>query len=212
MIYFIQSANDNRIKIGMSDNPVTRLRQLQTGASSQKPYTILAVVPVGRRRESELHKQFKEYHSHREWFNSAPEILKFIEQETRQEIKKCRICGAFYLSRPDESDIRHHSKVHKSIRMGAYPYGVREFMKEMAWAVIYSKESTVKISSRRSKDEVKRVIVYAWWAREKETGLKDSDFEDYILDYMDYLDIRSSGDKEKMKIISKKLEKHWGKV
>jgi hypothetical protein len=96
--------------------------------------------------------------------------------------------------------------------MGAYPYDIREFMKEMAWAILGSDEPTVKINSRRNKDDIKRVIVYAWWAREKEAGLKDSDFEDYILDYMDYLDVRFSGDKDQLKIISKKLEKHWGKV
>jgi hypothetical protein len=212
MIYFIQATSDNRIKIGMSDNPTIRLRQLQTGSSSQKPYTILTVLPGGRRREKELHKKFKEYHSHREWFNPASEILEFIAQETHQEIKVCRVCGAFHLSRPEESDIREHSKMHKSIRMGGYPYNIREFMKEMAWAILYSDEPTVKISSRRNKDDIKRVIVYAWWAREKEAGLQDSDFEDYILDYMDYLDVRFSGDKEKLKIIDRKLEKNWGKV
>jgi len=213
MIYFIHATNDDRIKIGVSDNPVARLRQLRTGASSQKPYIMRAVLPGGRKREREFHELFHKYHSHGEWYNPGDELQDFIRHETKGEFKFCRVCGKFYLSTPDESDIIGHCKLHRAIRDGAYPYEIREFMKQMAWLKLGNDKPTVEIStSHKDDDAMKRVIVYAWWAREREAGLPNTEFDDYILDYMDYLDARFSGDKGNLELVSDKLRQHWGKV
>ena len=215
MIYFIQSQSDKRIKIGKADDPTTRLRQLRTGSSSKEPYIILAVLPGGSKRESDLKNQFKEFRSHGEWFEPAPEILDFIDKEvySKGALKFCRVCGMLHLAAPEESDIKEHSRLHKAIRQGAYPYDIREFMKQMAWAMLGSDKPSVQIRPRNNnKDLLKRVIVYAWWAREKETGMPDTEFEDFVLDYMDYVDTSFSSDKEKTKSVKDKLKKRWGKV
>lgn len=216
MIYFIQAQSDKRIKIGKADDPTARLRQLRTGSSSKEPYIILAVLPGGSKRETELKNMFKEFRSHGEWFEPAPELIDFINKQTngRSGLKHCRVCGVMHLVAPEESDIRHHSKLHKSIRQGAYPYSIREFMKKAAWALLLSDKSVAKISldSRYQKDDLKRVVVYSWWAREREAGLSDTEFEDFVLEYMDYIDARISGDKQELQNIEKKLKKHWGRV
>jgi len=150
MIYFIQSPHDKRIKIGMSENPNLRIRDLQTGSSSKESHVPLLVLPGGRKRESELHSVFKKFRSHGEWFNPVPEILDYIKQETQEEFKYCRVCGKLYLSTPDKIDIQAHSKAHKIIRIGGYPYSIREFMKEMAWAFLANETPTVEISTQLS--------------------------------------------------------------
>jgi len=214
MIYFIQSTGDKRIKIGHSDNPVKRLHQLRTGASSPEPYVILAVLSGGVKREKLIKAKFKKYRSHGEWFNPAPELMQFIEEHTNSssQFAQCRVCGKWHLSKPDESDIKGHTQIHKAIRQGAFPYEIREFMKGVAWAILGSDGPTVEISAHYDQDAMKRVVVYAWWARARERGVRDVDFDDYVLDHMEYLDARESGDKSKIEEIGTKLDQHWGRV
>ncbi len=54
---------------------------------------------------------------------------------------------------------------------------------------------------------MKRVIVYAWWARAKQAGIPDKAFEDYILDY---LDNRESGDQVRLSQLIALLDERWG--
>lgn len=210
MIYFIQSPSDKNIKIGFSNNPYVRLRQLQTGSSSINQHNLLLVLPGGRKRESDLHRVFRNYHSHREWFYPDQEILNYIKFETKGEFIECRVCGGKYLSSPLEQDIFAHCKLHIAIRLGAYPYHIREFMKTVAWQILGNIGPTVEINAQYNLEDIKRVIVYAWWSREKQTGINDIHFEDYILDYMEYMDARLSEDKNLKKEIDHKLKKHWG--
>jgi hypothetical protein len=210
MIYFLQSPSDGNIKIGVSDNPYSRLRQLQTGSSSKGHFCILLAMPGGKKREKDLHILFEKYHIVREWFFPSEEIMNFITQETLEEIKECRICGGNYLTQPNKNDIVEHSSLHKLIRMGAYPYQVREFMKEVSWQILCSETPKIEIEAKRNADEIKRVIVYAWWSRKKQEGLLDADFEDYILDYMDFLDAKFSKNPRMRKEIELKLNRHWG--
>jgi hypothetical protein len=69
-IYYIQEEDSKNIKIGYSFNLDERLLQLQT-ANSQK----LTIVKYEKCifphiREQELHKQYKNYHIHGEWFKN----------------------------------------------------------------------------------------------------------------------------------------------
>jgi hypothetical protein len=209
MIYLIEAPENKLIKIGFSANPANRLRQLQTGSSSKSKYRILAVLPGGQKRERELHSKFSLYHSHLEWYFPAEPILDFIKSETANEEIVCRVCGGRYLPIPDEKEIKHHYKVHNMIQSGAYPYKIREFMKSVAWSALIKPDSSIQISTNYDKDDLKRVLAYAWWSRAKENGLKDSDFEDYIFDHMDYLDAYLSGEKKQLNDIKNKIDERW---
>jgi hypothetical protein len=64
MIYFIQSKQ--YVKIGFSDNPESRLKELQTG--SPVKLKLLGTMPGCFQTESELHKIFSHKRTNGEWF------------------------------------------------------------------------------------------------------------------------------------------------
>lgn len=89
IIYFIQAGKDGLIKIGYTSNLKKRISTLQV-SSPQKlrvrktiinQEVALAAVPerVIRITEHNLHKRFKKYNAHGEWFYPSPEILHFIK-------------------------------------------------------------------------------------------------------------------------------------
>jgi len=205
MIYIIQDASNKRIKIGKSDNPIRRIRRFRTGSSNPDGFDILAILPGGARREKELHERFIKFHSHGEWFEPSDEIIEFIHENTTGNFKFCRICGALHLAQPNIQDIRDHSKRHVDMRKGMFPYNTRELMKSMARASLSGHVAQLK---KLEKDEAKRIIVLAWWARAKQSGLSDSAFDDYMLDYLELLDAEYDG-KGDLKKISEKLSKVW---
>lgn len=72
-VYFIQHGYGS-IKIGVSDNPEERCKQLQTG--NQKKLRVICKFPFERRRtaldlERELHEKFKEHRLEGEWFRKS---------------------------------------------------------------------------------------------------------------------------------------------
>ena len=74
-VYFFQGADTGRIKIGISDNPQSRLKSLQ---SSEK-LTILKQIEGGEQVERQLHSKFKHLRLHGEWFEGSDELLEYIE-------------------------------------------------------------------------------------------------------------------------------------
>ena len=80
-VYFIRSVNKNEeeygpIKIGMSNNPKKRLNSIQTGNPNK--LKIVKMISGGRKKEKELHKQFKKSCLNGEWFNPTKELLNLI--------------------------------------------------------------------------------------------------------------------------------------
>ena len=75
LVYFIEGAN--KIKIGIAEDPETRLETLQ--ASSPVQLRILATCNGGIKREKELHKQFAHLRLHGEWFEGAAELTSYIK-------------------------------------------------------------------------------------------------------------------------------------
>lgn len=65
-IYIIHCKDLNTIKIGYSDNPFSRLAQLQVGNSSE--LSILSIFKGGREEEEILHKKFASNKVRGEWF------------------------------------------------------------------------------------------------------------------------------------------------
>ena len=98
MVYFIQADKNGPIKIGVSNNPSARLRQLQTG--SHASLNLLAVIDGDMKKEHEIHKMFEKFRTDGEWFQPDYEILAYIANVTsdnRLDIVECPACGMQYL-------------------------------------------------------------------------------------------------------------------
>lgn len=78
MIYFIAADEVARVKIGWSIDPVSRLKELQTGCPVA--LRIVAAVPGTYSMEQQLHVDFAKFRSHGEWFAMVPEILHRIAE------------------------------------------------------------------------------------------------------------------------------------
>lgn len=77
VVYFIQQGDGGLIKIGTSTDVKQRLSVLQT--SSGEPLHLLATMPGGKTKESEIHGIFADYRRLGEWFYPAKELLDFIK-------------------------------------------------------------------------------------------------------------------------------------
>jgi len=77
-IYFIQSVSGGPIKIGVSNSPKNRLKDIQLMC----PYklNLLATIKGDRKKEQLLHRKFKKYRLHGEWFEDNNEIKKYINK------------------------------------------------------------------------------------------------------------------------------------
>ena len=82
MIYFIQAGQDGPIKIGVSDNPQSRLEALQT--AHYEKLRLLGVIGGGDSKEKEMHLRFNQYGMTGEWFKPVGELLDFIHNAIRE--------------------------------------------------------------------------------------------------------------------------------
>lgn len=81
-IYFIQREDTQAIKIGMSYAPVDRLRYLQYVDYQGIPLKPLGVLQEKYSSDKYIHRRFKDYHIEGEWFLPAPELLRFIRDNS----------------------------------------------------------------------------------------------------------------------------------
>ena len=79
-VYFVQAVDGGPIKIGISFDPTSRLRSIQTGSHSK--LIVIGTIPGGRRKERELHERFREFRLNGEWFRAESALLDFICEET----------------------------------------------------------------------------------------------------------------------------------
>jgi hypothetical protein len=76
-VYVIRRPDSAEVKIGISADPVERLRQLQSSHSDKLELVAsFAGKAVDERR---LHERFKEYRKRGEWFRESSEISRWIE-------------------------------------------------------------------------------------------------------------------------------------
>lgn len=75
-LYFIQSGDTGPVKIGRSNDALSRLCALQT--SSPVRLQLLGVVSDGGYAENKLHRHFKALRLVGEWFDATPELLDAI--------------------------------------------------------------------------------------------------------------------------------------
>lgn len=82
MVYLIGYWNQERwhIKIGVSNNPIKRLKSLQTGNSHQLQLVKAISATAPRRVETSLHHQFRHYRQAGEWFVLDTDRLRILEQ------------------------------------------------------------------------------------------------------------------------------------
>ena len=83
MIYFVK-AND-RIKIGYSSNPTSRINQLQT--SSPYDLEVLLIIDGDREKERILHKEFKDCRKKGEWFEFEGTVKDYIDTNSDKDRK-----------------------------------------------------------------------------------------------------------------------------
>jgi hypothetical protein len=78
-IYFIRPVGmDGPIKIGCSDTPTHRLKQLMTWSPFE--LEIIATAPGDQKLEANLHSCFCDIHMHGEWFKPDARLLDAIDQ------------------------------------------------------------------------------------------------------------------------------------
>ncbi len=78
--YFIQAVVGGPVKIGQSENPWSRVKELQTANSD-----ILHIVHLSSLTESALHTRFKNNRKRGEWFYPDPSMLTVAPIATPQE-------------------------------------------------------------------------------------------------------------------------------
>lgn len=72
VLYVIGPEQSQTVKIGFSNKPRRRLRDIQM--MSPLPLTILWSCPGGNPLEKALHSRFRQYRSHGEWFTFPPHL------------------------------------------------------------------------------------------------------------------------------------------
>ena len=77
VIYFIQSENGGNIKIGVSRDVESRLKQLQT--SNSEKLKVTNVIPGGFEKEKELHEKFKSINIEGEWFKATQKLAEMAK-------------------------------------------------------------------------------------------------------------------------------------
>ena len=78
MIYFVQNLENKTIKIGISVDPIARLKSLQNGNAHR--LALLGAVRGDLKDERALHRRFKVSRLKGEWFRETPELLAAIAE------------------------------------------------------------------------------------------------------------------------------------
>ncbi len=74
-VYFIRDRGTGLVKIGVSHNPDSRMKQLRTSGDVE----LLGSFPGDVPEEAKLHRQFAEHRRHGEWFEASPGLLELIK-------------------------------------------------------------------------------------------------------------------------------------
>lgn len=77
MIYFIRNIATGNIKIGFSDTPKQRLKELQTGSADK--LILMKTIEGEKEAEAALHARFASCQLEGEWFKPTDELLEFIK-------------------------------------------------------------------------------------------------------------------------------------
>jgi len=85
-IYLIQSLEDGHYKIGVSKHPQKRLKQLQTGNSSELKIIETFQTEIPFQVEKTLQRRYSHFHKEGEWFDmSITQEVEFLKECKRIE-------------------------------------------------------------------------------------------------------------------------------
>jgi phage anti-repressor protein len=70
-LYAIEEVSGKRVKLGISADPFSRLKQLQRSTSKSLRLVDTKPAPNGYKDESRLHKKAQQYRVHGEWFSKS---------------------------------------------------------------------------------------------------------------------------------------------
>jgi len=128
-VYFIQAGKDGPIKIGSSNSPERRLRDLQVGNAqklrliffydvyrdkrgrrSHNPYNNLNNLMLMHLSENDLHKIFQKHSIIGEWFEPTEEILSIIKQGPCARISDKKIKSIFITKKQKRKQRREEKR------------------------------------------------------------------------------------------------------
>ena len=114
----------------------------------------------------------------------------------------CKITDLHYDDTPGGK--RKHRELLQKASSGGLPAIVREAMKDAGWAVFKAgANGRIMNPDRRA---ALLMICYAYWARAKEFGISDDNFEEYMLDRIFFVETLDKDQKAAQARIRK-----WGK-
>jgi len=90
-VYYVEAVSVNKIKIGISERPSKRLKELQS--SSPTLLKLIYFEPGDRKEEVFLHRQFAKNNTNGEWFNYTPQIKRFVEARKNANLF-CTACDS----------------------------------------------------------------------------------------------------------------------
>ena len=82
-VYFIASHELKMVKIGYTKNVCSRFRYIE--AASPVKLFVPLVLSGDKNFERMLHKEFKQYRSHREWYFMRDDVARFIKDKTTEK-------------------------------------------------------------------------------------------------------------------------------
>jgi len=93
LVYFIYNSHNDLVKIGTSEKLTNRFKLLKGRYGPQ--IELLGVCEGGRKRESEIHRQFSAYREFGEWFKFVPQLQEFIRDNTyvNKPLEGCKTSG-----------------------------------------------------------------------------------------------------------------------
>ena len=121
-----------------------------------------------------------------------------VERQLTSGNTQCRICGYEFVAGLAEDEERHKQR-HEQLKKGALPVDVREFMKDFGWAIAFNdgrvdEEGRFCPNRRWNSETGKRVVAFALWARARDNGIPESEFEEYMTAQLLHIDALASND------------------
>lgn len=107
-VYILKAVGTPRIKIGWATDVASRIRSLKTGC----PYPVELIATIESEDpviERELHKLYREYRVHGEWFELPDKAIGWLKSAEDKDILRMQI--ASFLLGKDLSYVHEPSKV-----------------------------------------------------------------------------------------------------
>lgn len=79
-VYVLRDSATNRLKIGTSKHPSSRIAHLQRMCSNE--LELVHLLPGGRELETEMHRALVDSRLHGEWFEADENVLNYLKRKT----------------------------------------------------------------------------------------------------------------------------------